>query len=103
MAKLYAKITNENGKTAQKSGDEYLDIDVMVGNIRLASFTLRHTDDLPELGTSGWGLYDEEDEIVYWLEDDVPKGKKRQGEMTATDVINLKLGLLPDELPPIEE
>ena len=42
MSKLYAKITNEAGKTAGKSGEEYLEIDIMIGNQRLMRHLQSH-------------------------------------------------------------
>lgn len=67
--KMYAKITNESGKTAGKGSDEYLDIDISVGNERLAALTVRPTDDYP----AGYALYDADDEVVAFL----AKGKKQ--------------------------
>ena len=41
MSKLYAKITNEAGKTAGKSGTERLTIEMMVGNENIGTLCLR--------------------------------------------------------------
>jgi hypothetical protein len=42
--KLYAKITNNAGKSVGKGGSEYLDIDIMVGNNRIVAFTVRENE-----------------------------------------------------------
>lgn len=70
--KLYAEVTNENGKTAGTGGNEWLDVDIKVGNQFIARFTLRWSDDLPETEGSGWILYDNNNEPIYWIE----KGEK---------------------------
>lgn len=76
MSKLYAKITNEAGKTASKTGKDYLDIDVLVGHHRLASFTLRRGE-IPEENEEGWILYDTDNQPIYWIENN-KQGKALQ-------------------------
>lgn len=72
MAKLYTSITNEAGKIHGLAGNEYLDIDIKVGNQLLTCFTLRrgeHPEPMPESEgpAETWVLYDENDEPIYWL------------------------------------
>lgn len=78
--KLYASVTSERATKGQ-GGNDYLDIDIFVGStensIPLAKFTARYTDELPD-GGSGYALYDENDEIIKWIED--KKGNKQKGE-----------------------
>lgn len=70
MAKLYASVESEKGKIVGTGGNEYLDIDVKVGNARLAAFTVRRGE-IPETdGAEGWVLYDADDEPVCWIEDE---------------------------------
>lgn len=74
--KLYAKITSERATKGQ-GGNDYLDIDLTVGDaknqISFARFTLRYSDELPEEEGSGWVLYDENDEPIKWLADEKSK------------------------------
>lgn len=70
--KYYARIESEKGKQVGTGGNEYLDIDIMVGNVRLAAFTVREGE-CPD-GTNGTILVDEDDATVGWLSDKV-KGK----------------------------
>lgn len=86
MAKLFIKTTNERGKTATLAGNEFLDIEINVGNVRIASYTLRYSDDIEEAevledgqSPSGWVLYDNNDSAVWWILDE-KKGKKQQGK-----------------------
>lgn len=80
--KLYATIENEKGKRESMGGNEYLEIDLRVGNQHSYSLTLRYTDELeeyePTLKGSGWVLVNEEDESMWGVEDN--KGKKQKGE-----------------------
>ena len=39
--KIYARIENESGKIDGMGGNEYLDIDITVGNQRMVSLTVR--------------------------------------------------------------
>ncbi len=68
--KLYAEITNSKGRKGAGS-DEWLDIDVFVGNAKLASFTVRRGE-IPENEGEGWVLYDD-DEPIYWIADKANK------------------------------
>ena len=69
--KLYAQIVNEKGKVEGLGGNEYLDIDIKVGNLRLATFTLRWSDEIHAPAStrkeSGWCLYDESDNPLCWI------------------------------------
>ena len=69
--KLYATVENEKGKREGIGGNECLDIDIRVGNVKLAALTVRYTDELDEDEdtTSGWALYDEDDNIICWIGD----------------------------------
>lgn len=58
MAKLFTRIENEKGKVASLSGNEYLDIDIFIGNKRLVALTLKPVSD------TNWGLYNEEDKLI---------------------------------------
>ena len=68
--KLYAKTTSERASKGQ-GGNEYLDIDITVGENReiLAKLTVREAD---YLGGDIYGLFDEKDTLLKYL----PKGKK---------------------------
>jgi hypothetical protein len=63
---LFARITNEKGKMADKGGNEYLDIDLYVGQDRIAAFTLREVE-------GGYGVFDRFDERIAFIQ----KGKKQ--------------------------
>lgn len=88
--KLYAKVTSERASKGQ-GGNDYLDIDLMVGStdesIDFCRLTLRPVSDLPN-GGSGYGLYDENDTLIKWLEYPraiargfiAEKGEKEKGE-----------------------
>ena len=78
--KLYCSIENEKGKREGIGGNEYLDIDIRVGNTSLASLTLRHSDEIPDGHGSGWALFDNGDEPIYWVLDDKKKGEMQKGE-----------------------
>ena len=66
--KLYATIENERGKREGIGGNEWLDIDIRVGNQYLARFTVKEYED------GKYHLFDENDVIV-------PQGKgKAQSE-----------------------
>lgn len=67
--KIYARITNEKGKTDGMGADEYLDIDITIGNTILAKLTVRRGD-IPEANKEGWILFDAWDEPLFWLEDE---------------------------------
>lgn len=67
--KLFASIENERGKLVSKGGNEFLSIDLAVGNDSLISLMLRHSDDLPEEEGSGWVLYDGSDNPIAWIAD----------------------------------
>lgn len=45
MARIFASIESEKGKVVGTSGDEYLDIDILVGNRRLAALTVRKNEE----------------------------------------------------------
>lgn len=55
--KLYARLENEKGKIDGLGGNEYLDIDITVGNEVLAKLTVRET-------INGWGMFDEHDNAL---------------------------------------
>lgn len=59
--KLFTTITSERGKPVTKSGNEYIDIDILVGsttnNRTLARLTIRPNE-------RGYGLYDHTDELL---------------------------------------
>lgn len=72
--KLYTRLRNEKGKEVGIAGNEWIDIDIMVGNNLLAEFTLRHCDTMSDLDISaqcesGWVLYDNNDTALYWQYD----------------------------------
>lgn len=67
--RIYTSIGNENGKEKGLGGNEYLDIDVRVGNSLLTSFTLRRGPSPDTEGVEAWVLYDENDEPIHWIED----------------------------------
>jgi hypothetical protein len=68
--KLYATTINEKGKKVGVGGNECLDVDVMVGNIRLAALTVRRADLSSEgIDGEGWALVDQDDNILFWIED----------------------------------
>ena len=59
MAKLYAEIdSDKGGRKASKGGEEYLDIDILSGNRRIACLTVRNN----ERGEVT--VYNEFDEVV---------------------------------------
>lgn len=58
--KLFIKMTNEKGKIVSIGGDEYIDLDISVGNTLLESLTLRPIGD----SRNGWGLYNSEDNPI---------------------------------------
>ncbi len=62
--KLYARIENEKGKVDGMGGNEYLDIDITVGNNRLMSLTVRASN---VGGNDGYGLFDDQDEQIAWI------------------------------------
>jgi len=69
--KLYATVENEKGKREGIGGNEYLDIDIRVGNKILAQLTVRDCgNDLP---FDAVGLYDEKDRLMYHVQ--AGKGK----------------------------
>lgn len=71
--KLYATIENEKGKREGVGGNEYLEIDIRVGNYPLTTLTVRYSEDLEGEG-SGWGLYDLNDNLHFWILDE---GKRK--------------------------
>lgn len=75
--KLFAVIVNEKRKSRSIGGNEYLDIDLFVGNTSMAGFTLRRSDDLEGEG-SGWGLYDHNEALLFWILDEQKKKGKTQ-------------------------
>lgn len=70
--KIYAAIENDRGRRVGTGSNEHLDLDVFVGNTRLASFTVRRTDELPE--GAGWGIYDENDNLIADMPDKPKEG-----------------------------
>ena len=76
--KLYATVENEKGKREGIGGNEYLDIDIRVGNQILRSLTVRRMEDAI---SEGWGLFDENDNLLRYLAvkktDEKQKGEKR--------------------------
>jgi hypothetical protein len=78
--KLYTTIENEKGKTRKLGGNEYLDIDIMVGNKYVGRFTLRQTSDRVPDGKS-WALFDDtdgNDEPLHWIP--TTKAKKQKAK-----------------------
>lgn len=83
MSKLYATIESDRGgRIAGKGGEEYLDIDIRVGNETLARLTVRRTDDTMPDGSAGgaWALHDEDDNAIRWLSDHCNKRHTPDGE-----------------------
>ena len=75
--KLYATIQNSKGKREGLGDNEYLDIDIRVGNESLQRLTVRH-EDFFEVGSSEVGafvLYDERDNPISYVED-IKQAKK---------------------------
>ena len=70
--KLYATIENEKGKREGIGGNEYLDIDIRVGNQILRSLTVRRMEDAI---SEGWGLFDENDTLIRYLAIKLTKGE----------------------------
>lgn len=89
--KLYCTVASERASKGQ-GGNEYLDIDILVGDaknpFKLARLTVRRSDELDgENGTEtgGYAIYDERDEIVAYITDnelrkEQSKGNKQEGE-----------------------
>lgn len=71
--KLYATIENEKGKQAKIGGNEYLDIDIRVGNDLLVALTLRKAGDM----TGDWVLYDDADQEMCRIEGKTQKDERR--------------------------
>lgn len=70
--KIYARLENERGKIEGMGGNEYLDIDVMIGNTRLAALTIRRAE-IPELeGAEGWVMFDADNQPLNWIIDTIP-------------------------------
>lgn len=76
--KLYATIENEKGKREGIGGNEYLEIDIRVGNSPLCSLTLRWGES--DEGVEGWTLYDDDDQPIFWLAGIDKKGNKQKGK-----------------------
>lgn len=70
--KLFITATNKKGKQAKLGDNEYLDIDLYVGNERLASLTVRELD---ANDGEGFGVYDFDDGLLWKT-----KGKKQKGK-----------------------
>lgn len=71
MSKLFASIeSDKGGRVAHKGGNEWLDIDIRVGNAYLARLTVREFGDGDQ---SGWALFNEEDERLVTLCDGARK------------------------------
>lgn len=77
--KLYAKIKNEKGNQEGLGGNEHLDIDIMVGNLIMASYTLRKGESPEKDSEEAWVLVDQDDEVVQWLP------LKQKGQMTQSE------------------
>lgn len=45
MARIFARVVSEKGKIVGTGGDEYLDIDITVGDRYLARLTVRKDED----------------------------------------------------------
>lgn len=60
--RLFASIESERGKLVKKTGNEFLDIEILVGEEResrtLARLTVRPNE-------NGYGLYDHTDELLF--------------------------------------
>lgn len=81
--KLFCSIENEKGKLKSMGGNEWLDIDIAVGNHAMTSLTLRRSDQLEDGSGSGWGLFDSDDNLITWLldEDMEPNKAKATGKI----------------------
>ena len=82
--KLYATVENEKGKREGIGGNEYLDIDIRVGNKALGAFTVRNSE-------YGYGVFDANDNLLIALTPSHIKGKKQKGEDE---------GIWKDDIPP---
>ena len=69
MAKLYATIVSERGKEVGMSGNDYLDIDIKVGNHILAALTVRQNEN------GDYALFDEDDTEIKCRD---PRGNGRE-------------------------
>ena len=67
LMKLYARLENEKGKVDGMGANEYLDIYIMVGNQKIAAFTVRKVDDAytpPHDKRQVWGIFNADDECI---------------------------------------
>lgn len=55
--KYFVRIESEKGKQVSVSGNEFIDIDIYVGNRRIKAFTIREGDDGPQV----FQVFDEND------------------------------------------
>ncbi len=95
--KLYATVTSERASKGQ-GGNEYLDIDIMVGNtknpVMLAQLTVRPTDEIEKYTNNaddkghGFILVDDNDNVIAWWNENIQelgtlddiKGKRQKGD-----------------------
>ncbi len=74
--KLYATVTSERASKGQ-GGNDYLDIEILVGSRDdsrlLARLTVRPNE-------RGYGLYDHTDELLFEITDKELKGEKQKGD-----------------------
>ncbi len=61
--KIYARLTNEKGKVDGMGANEYMNLDITVGNEVLAKLTVRQT-------INGWGIFDENDKAIKRLQEE---------------------------------
>lgn len=72
--KLYARLSNEKGKVDGMGANEYLDIDITIGNEVLAALTIRET-------INGWGLFDKNDKALARLNQDLEEISRLEEEL----------------------
>lgn len=94
--KLYATVQSERASKGQ-GGNEYLDIDITVGDVKnpvmLARLTVKYTNRLADYGVeeegAGFVLVNDDDEAISWWNSTTQtpgeyqlgrKGKKQKGE-----------------------
>lgn len=76
--KMYARISSERAMKGQ-GGNEYLDIDILVGDKNFPEYLARLTTRIADKnGEEVYGLFDEKDNMLF---SKATKGKKQKGEM----------------------
>ena len=81
--KLFCTITSERGKPVNKSGNEYLNIDITVDRVPFCKLTLRPTDDFKEEDGQGYALYDESDnEIMTLTQNEIDEHHRKSKRIT---------------------